>query len=41
MELNIGVEMYLITNVTFVLDWATGDLGNENGIITFATKISY
>jgi hypothetical protein len=40
MKLNIGAELYVITNVTFVLDYNTDDLGNSNGIVKFVTKIS-
>ncbi|HPE35916.1 MAG TPA: hypothetical protein PK625_02115, partial [Spirochaetales bacterium] len=38
--LNLGVEAFLIPNTTFTLDWDTTDLGNVNGILTFATNVS-
>lgn len=39
-ELELGVEAFLIPNTTFTLDWTTTDLGNVNGILTFATNVS-
>jgi hypothetical protein len=40
-NLNLGVELYVITNVTFVLDYASDDLANSNGVIKLITKIAY
>jgi hypothetical protein len=40
-SLNLGVELYVITNVTFVLDYESEDLANSNGVIKVITKIAY
>lgn len=40
LKINVGVELYLITNVTFVLDYNTEDVNTNNGIIKFITKMA-
>jgi len=40
LKINIGVEMYLITNVTFTLDYNSDNIATNNGLVKFITKIA-
>lgn len=41
MDIKVGAELYLITNVTLVGEWATENQANSDGIIKIIAKIAY